>query len=355
VFPNSVEVQLKLKLFACALLVAATAAGCHKSTAPQTTTASAAAAQPAAAPGQPPAPAKPVPAVFPAVVARVNGEDVKKADFERMIHTIEGRAGQPIPADHRNEILRGALDQLVVYTLLAQESKTRGIKVDDAEVNQKMQELRGQFPTADAFNKALKDRGMTEDSLRHDALVDLTVTKLMDAEVATTPGPSDAEIKDFYDKNPDKFKQEEQVRASHILIRVDQNADAATKAKAKTQIESILKQARAGADFAGLAKKYSQDGSAQQGGDLNYFSRGQMVPQFDAVAFKLKTGQISDVVQTEFGYHIIKVTDHKAGRTVPFEEAKPQITQYLTGQRKQQHADAFIDTLKKKSKIDILI
>lgn len=345
---------MKLKLFACVLLVAATA-GCHKRPTPQGT-ASAAATDPAAAPGQPAAtPAKPVPAVLPAVVARVNGEDVKKADFERMIHTIEGRAGQPIPADHRDEVLRGALDQLVVYTLLAQESKTRGITVDDADVNQKMQELRSQFPTAEAFNKALSDRGMTEDSLRHDALVDLTVTKLMDAEVATTPGPSDADIKDFYDKNPDKFKQDEQVRASHILIHVDQHADAATKAKAKAQIESILKQARGGADFAALARKYSQDGSAAQGGDLNYFSRGQMVPPFETAAFGLKVGQISDVVTTEFGYHIIKVTDHKPARTVPFEEAKPQIAQYLTGQKKQQHADAFIDSLKKKSKIEILI
>lgn len=80
-----------------------------------------------------------------------------------------------------------------------------------------------------------------------------------------------------------------------------------------------------------------------------------MVPQFDAVAFKLKVGQISDVVTTEFGYHIIKVTDRKPARTVPFDEAKPQIMQFLTEQKKQQHADAYIDTLKKKSKIEILI
>ena len=351
--PTRIEVDLKLKLFTCALLVAV--AGCHKASQQAAATSAVSPTTAPAQPGQPTQPVKPVPTVLPNVVARVNGEDVKKADFERMIHTIEGRAGQPIPADHRDEVLRGALDQLVVYTLLSQESKTRGIKVDDAEVNQKVQELRGQFPTEDAFNKALKDRGMTADSLRHDAQVDLSVTKLMDAEVATTPGPSDAEIKDFYDKNPDKFKQDEQVRASHILIRVDQKADAATRAKAKAQIESILKQARGGADFAELARKYSQDGSAQQGGDLNYFSRGQMVPQFETVAFKLKVGQISDVVQTEFGYHIIKVTDHKPARTIAFEEAKPQIAQYLAGEKKQQHADAFIESLKKKSKIEILI
>lgn len=343
---------MKLKLLTCALLISVLAGGCRKTPAQN---AASAPAVPLAGGAQAPQPAKPVPAVLPDVVARVNGESVKKADFERMIRTIEGRAGQPIPADRRDEILRGALDQLVVYTLLAQESKARGIKVDDAEVNQKMQELRGQFPSQQAFDQALKDRGMTEDSLRRDASVDLSVNKLMDTEVASAPAPTDADVKDFYDKNPEKFKQEEQVRASHILIRVDQNAPAATRAKAKAQIESILKQARAGADFATLARKYSQDGSAPQGGDLNYFSRGQMVPQFDDVAFKLKVGQISSVVTTEFGYHIIKVTDHKPGRTVPFDEAKPRIAQFLTEQKKHQQADAYIDSLKKKSKIEILI
>src|SRR4029079_1576517 len=119
--------------------------------------------------------------------------------------------------------------------------------------------------------KALKDRGMTADSFRADARADLSANKVMDAEVATLPGPSEAEAKDFYAKNPDRFKEEESVRASHILIRVDPNADAAAKAKAKTTIETALKKAKAGEDFGKLAQQYSQDGSASQGGDLNFF------------------------------------------------------------------------------------
>jgi peptidyl-prolyl cis-trans isomerase C len=309
---------------------------------------------PPAAPAAP-APPKPIPAELPAVIARVNGEDVKKEEFERMIKTLESRAGQPIPPDRRDEILRGALDQLVVYTLLAQESKTRGVKVDEAEIEAKMQQLRGQFPTQEAYEKALKDRGMTAESLRQDARKDLSVTRLMDAEVATLPGPSDAEAKDFYAKNPDRFKEEESIRASHILIRVDPNADAATKAKKKATIDSVLKKAKAGEDFGKLAQQYSQDGSAAQGGDLNYFPKGQMVPEFSNAAWALKPGEISSVVTTQFGYHIIKLTDRKPGRVVPFEEAQPQIKQFLEGQKKQQHADAFIDGLKKKSKIEVLI
>jgi peptidyl-prolyl cis-trans isomerase C len=356
------EVFVRVKVLLCAVVACAALGACKKGPAAQT---AASAATPPAATGQgsgtppvapaPPAPPKPVPAELPAIVARVNGEDVKKEEFERMIKTLESRAGQPIPPDRRDEILRGALDQLVVYTLLSQEVKSRGIKVDDKEIDAKMQQLRGQFPTQEAFEKALKDRGMTADGLRKDARVDLSVTKLMEAEVAALPGPSDVEAKDFYGKNPDKFKEPERARASHILVRVDEKADAAAKAKAKATIDTVLKKAKGGEDFGKLAQQYSQDGSAAQGGDLGEFPRGQMVPAFEQAAFALKPGEISGIVTTQFGYHVIKLIEVKPGRTVPFEEAVPQIKQFLEGQKKQQHADAFIDGLKKKSKIEVLI
>ena len=349
---------MRSKALPCLIVAALGVTACNKGpakTPPATAATGQTAPGQAPAPGQPPAPPKPVPAQLPPVIARVNGEDVKKEDFDRMVHTIEARAGQPIPPERRDEILRGAIDQLVTYTLLSQESKTRGIKVEDSEIDAKMLQLRGQFATQDAFDKALKDRGMTLDSLRKDARVDLSVTKLMDAEVAALPGPSDLEAKDFYQKNPERFQQAEQVRASHILIRVDDKADAKTKAKAKAEIEAVLKQVKGGGDFAKLAQEHSQDGSAAQGGDLNYFSKGQMVPAFDKVAFSLQPGQVSGIVTTQFGYHIIKVVDHKPAHVVTFEEASPQIKQFLGEQKKQQHAEAFIEGLKKKSKIDVLI
>jgi peptidyl-prolyl cis-trans isomerase C len=355
---------LKLKLFVCVALVAVTGAACKKGSAAAKSGApgAATAATPAGsgqtgAPGQPaaPTPPKPVPAQLPDVVAHVNGEDVKKADLERMIKTMEGRAGQPVPPDRRNEIYRGALDQLIVYTILKQESRSKGVKVDDAEIDQKVQEVRGQFPTQEAFEKALKDRGMTVDSLKSDAHTELSVNRVMETAVANIPGPTDAEAKDFYAKNPDKFKQDEQVRASHILVRVDPNADAKTKAKAKAEIDSVLKQLKGGGDFAKLAQQHSQDPSAAQGGDLGFFPKGQMVPEFDHAAFSLPVGQLSGIVTTQFGYHILKVTEKKPPRTVPFEEAQAQIKQYLEQDKKQKAADAFIEGLKKKSKIDILM
>jgi peptidyl-prolyl cis-trans isomerase C len=355
---------VRSKAFACVFLAALTVSACRKGPAGQTgaaaTTPGASGTSAAASggvPGAPPAaaPIKPVPAQLPPVIARVNGEDVKKEEFDRIIHTMEARAGQPIPPDRRDEIMRGAIDQLVVYTLLSQESRNRGIKIDDKEIDDKMGQLKAQFPTQEAFDKALKERGMTVESLRKDARVDLSVTKLMEAETAALPGPSDLEAKDFYTKNPDRFKQKESVRASHILIRVDEKADAATRKKARAEIDACLKQAKGGADFAKLAQQHSQDGSAAQGGDLNYFEKGAMVPAFDTVAFGLKPGQMSDVVTTQFGYHIIKVADHKPERVIPFEESSVQIKQFLGEQKKQQHSEAFIEGLKKKSKIEVLI
>jgi peptidyl-prolyl cis-trans isomerase C len=306
-----------------------------------------------------PVPPKPVPVNLPPVLAHVNGEDIKKEDFDQMIKGMEMQAGQQIPPDRRDEVLRNALDQQIVYKLLSQESTTRGLKVEDGEVDAKVKEVRDRFQTQDLYEKALKARGMTPDELRKQARADLVVSKLVDAEVGTIAGPSDADAKAYYAKNSAKFNQPESVRASHILIRVDEKADPATRAKAKATIELVLKKAKAGEDFAKLAQEYSQDGSAAQGGDLGYFPRGQMVPAFSDAAFALKPGEISGVVTSQFGYHVIKLIDHKAAGITPYEQLSPdnitKLKQMIEGEKKQQHMDAFIEGLKKKAKIEILI
>jgi peptidyl-prolyl cis-trans isomerase C len=335
---------------------------CRKTPVASAQTASAQTPATAPQPGaQPPAaqapaePAKPVPAVLPDVVARVNGEAVQKADLERMLRNMEMRVGQPIPADRRDEIVRKAVDQLVTYTLLAQESRNRHVEVADAEVDTRIGELRGKFPDENAFNKALADRGSSVDQLKKDARNELSISKMMDAELASEPAVTDQDARAFYDGNPDKFQQQEAVRASHILIRVDEKADPAAKQKARTEIEAVLKQLKDGAYFATVAREHSQDGSAAQGGDLNYFTRGQMVPAFEQAAFALQTGQMSGIVESPFGYHIIKVTDRKPARTIPYEEVTGRIKEFLSAQHKQQHADTFIQGLRSKAKIEVLI
>jgi peptidyl-prolyl cis-trans isomerase D len=148
--------------------------------------------------------------------------------------------------------------------------------------------------------------------------------------------PSEEQIKAFYDQHlHDRFTDPEEVRARHILIRVEPGADDAAKAKARSEAEDVLKQAKApGANFEELAKKYSKDpGSGPKGGDLGTFARGKMVPAFDAAAFALKPGEISDIVETPFGFHIIKVEEHKTGGPRPYEQAHEQIEKELTAER----------------------
>jgi peptidyl-prolyl cis-trans isomerase C len=299
----------------------------------------------------PPEPVKPVPETIPAVVARVNGENVAKADFNRLLKQMEMQAGQAVPPARRDEVYRAVLDQLVTYTALVQETRARGVKVSDGEAKQiadaRIADLRQQIPDEAAFKKALAERDMSLDRLRADIRRDLAINKMMEEALAGAPGVTDVEVRDFYDKNPDEFTG---IRASHILIKPE-GFDDASKKKARAAIDDVLKQAKAGADFGELAKKHSSDGSAQQGGDLGFFTKGRMVPEFSNAAFALQPGQISDVVETQFGYHVIKVTERK---DVPFEEATEKIRGFLSQQRRDEQQQAFVASIKNKSKIEVL-
>ena len=153
-----------------------------------------------------------------------------------------------------------------------------------------------------------------------------------------------AEIERTYNANIEQYSTPEQVRASHILLKTEGKDDAAVKAKA----EDVLKQARAGADFAELAKKYSEDDASQKnGGDLDYFGRGRMVPEFDQAAFSLEVGKISDLVKTQYGYHIIKVMDKRAAITRPIADVRQQIQDQLSYERAQAQAADLAQALEK--------
>jgi peptidyl-prolyl cis-trans isomerase C len=327
------------------------------------TPASANAAAPSQAGAPPPAgavlgeqPAKPVPAQLPEVIARVNGEAIGKTEFDRAVAALEARNGGPVPAEQRDQILRGVLDQIVSYKLLVQESRARKVAAADADVDARIKEIQGQFPSEDAFKQMLTSRKTTLEQVRSDIKQDISVQKLIENEITPKVAVKPEQVTDFYAKNPDQFKQPERVKASHILIGVPKDADAAAKTQARTKAAEILKEVKAGKDFAALAKQHSQDpGSAQNGGDLGFFQQGQMVGPFNDVAFKLQPGAVSDLVETEFGFHIIKVAEKQASRTVPLEEVRPQLEQYLERQNREQQTDAFVNGLKAKGKIEILI
>jgi len=348
-----------------AVFVVMMLAACSRSTTadakPQVPPAAAAPAAGQAAPTSPVAaapepPAKPVPPQLPEIIARVNSEVINKTDLENAVKGLEGRAGGPVPADQRDRVYRGVLDDLISYRLLVQEVKTRKIVVPDGEIDAQVAQIRAQFQTDQQFQQALAMRKTTLAAVRDDARSEIGVDKLVESEIGTKIGVKPEAITDFYQKNPDKFQQGARVKASHILISIPENADAATKLVAKTKAEAVLKDLKAGKDFAAAAKESSQDpGSAPNGGDLGFFEPGQMVPPFEQAAFALKPGEMSGLVESPFGFHIIKVAEKQASRVIPIEEAMPQIEQYLTGQNRQTLTVAFVNTLKAKATIDILM
>jgi len=311
-------------------------------------------AQAAQAPA--PQPAKPVPAQLPDIMARVNGETITKAEFERAVEAIEARAGGPVPPEQRDQILRSILDQVVSYRLLVQETHARKVEASDAEITARVDQIQGQFPNEAAFKQMLTARHTTLEQLRSDLGQDVAVQKMIDAEISPKIVVKPEQLTDFYTKNPDQFKQPERVHASHILIGVPRDADAATKAQARAKADQVLKDVKAGKDFATLAKENSQDpGSAPNGGDLGFFQPGQMVGPFNDAAFSLAAGAVSDIVETEFGFHIIKVAEKQPPRTVPLEEVKPQLEQFLEQRNRQEQTDAFVKGLRSKGTIEILI
>ncbi len=327
--------------------------GCKKST-PE----AAKAAAPAASAAQTPAPAapKPVPAELPDVLARVNGREVTKAEFEQAVRNLEAQAGVAVPADRRDVIYRQLLDQLVGFRLLVQESEARKTPVPKAEVTSQLTEIRKQFPDEAAFKAALAERGTTPEKLAAEFREQLAAMKLVEAVVVPTVSVDERQLDEFYKKNPERFQQPEAVRASHILIRVPEKADAAARRAARAEADRVRAAAFKGQDFAALAKQHSQDqGSAVSGGDLGFIVRGQTVPAFEEAAFSLKPGQVSEVVETTFGYHVIKVGEHRPARTVPLDEVKGELSEFLRQQQLQEKTAAFVEQLKAKGKVEILI
>lgn len=304
----------------------------------------------------PPPAVKPVPAQLPEVVARVNGEDVKKTELDMAIKTLEDRARSAVPPEQRDAVYRQVLDRIVGFHLLVQEARSRKVVAPPWEVDAQIEQIKKQFPSEDAFKQMLQTRGVTLERLRADTAQTIAVNQMLQGELEPKVKITEAEARTFFEQNKPRFRQEESVRASHILIRVEEQADVATKAKARAQADDVLRQLKKGAPFADLAKKYSQDpGSAPNGGDLGFFSRGQMVPAFDQAAFALKPGQTSGVIETPFGFHIIRVSETKPGRDLGYDEVKAQIEDYLKQQIRDLKSQEFVDQLKAKGKVQLLI
>jgi peptidyl-prolyl cis-trans isomerase C len=268
--------------------------------------------------------AKPATTADASVAAEVNGEKIMRADVERAVTVMRNsdaafQSGSDAAKAALESIRQQHLENLIVQALLAQDARKRNITAPKAEVDKSMAAIQEGMTQAE-FSKSLADDGKTVEDIRRMVSEDLMIRELS-RRITGDLTVTDAEINDYYRANAEEFTAPESARASHILFAFKEGMSAADKTKLLAQAQDAAKQAKAkNADFAALAKKYSQDpGSKDAGGDLGEFAREQMVKEFADAVWANPVGSVVGPVQTEFGYHIIRVTAKKPAALVPLD------------------------------------
>ncbi len=307
--------------------------------------------------------AKKLNALFPdAVVARGKGFEVKRSQVEEAFTALRASAsaqGQKIPEGQRSSIESNLVDRIVVTKLLVARAKPEELRLANAKTDSNLAQLRTNAPTQEVFENQIKASGMSLDQLRARMSEQLACEAVLERELKPGIKVTDADVHKFYEENPAKFEQPEMVRASHILIgTLDPATQQPLPPDKKKEKEDAIKQARAravaGEDFAKLARELSEDpGSKSTGGEYT-FPRGRMVPEFEAAAFSLRPNQISDVVETKYGYHIIKLSEKIPAKKVEFEKVSEKIKDFLMGREMQKLLPAFTEKMKKEADVQVL-
>ncbi|WP_282137274.1 peptidylprolyl isomerase [Rossellomorea aquimaris] len=259
------------------------------------------------------------------VVAKVGDKSISKEDLYTTLVDQYGDA---------------ALDTLIAEKLVELESDKKDLSVKDSEIEEELESIKESYGGEEAFNEALASSGASLDSVKKNVESFLLTEKLLKDRVSI----SDDQIKEYFEANKDSFAQDEQIQASHILVE-----DEKTAKEVKDKLDD-------GGDFAELAKEYSTDTSnAESGGELGFFAKGEMVTEFDDKAFAMKKGEISEPVKTEFGYHIIKVTDKKEVKEAVLDDHIEEIKDILFDQALQTEYGTWLEEQKEEYQIENLL
>lgn len=284
------------------------------------------------------------------VAAKVNGEPIPTTEVDAQLEQLKkqyptmftGADGEGRLLDFKQRIV----DNLVNAKLIEQAAKEKGITVSDADVKKQIDTLRTNFKDETQFEAALKSAGMTLESLEASIRQQLVTAKLVE-QLAANEQVTDQEIEEYYNNNKAQFAQKAQKRSSHVLF----------KATDKATAEKVLGELKAGTiAFAAAAKKYSIDTkTAENGGDLGWPNGTSYVPEFEAAVKKLAKGEMSGLVQSTYGYHIIKVTDTRAATQQALKDVKAQIQQLIVEKRRSEAYQKFLEELRKNAKIEVLL
>lgn len=278
------------------------------------------------------------------IVAKVGEYEITGLELARTAHSYAQKLmmqGQRPPPGYEDSIL----DVMIKSELLYQSGKDLALPDLSQKVETMYQDMVKQFPNEQAFADALAQEGLAPQELRERIKKDVVVNEVLEKKVYPDITVTDDEVSAFYKENPDAFNRPETIRARHILIMLDPAATEEQKKAAREKMEKI-RERLAAEDFAAVATEVSEDPvSKAQGGDLGFFPQGQRDPVFEKAAWSLETGQTSELVETRFGYHLIKMEERRAAGMVPFEEVKERVAGAIKGRKSSEKIDEYCRTV----------
>ena len=299
------------------------------------------------------------------VVARVNGKDLTTAQLEKQFQNRLNGAEQPPSAEEAQDLKLQVLNQLINDQILLEMASTAGLSATDAEVDVKFNEFKNQY-TEEKFKDLLKEQKMTIDDIRNELRKSITIDKLVNKEITSKISVTDAEIKNFYEKNKESFNLPESYHIAHILVtpvadpdlRNGKNDDAKSPDEAKQKAARLLKEVQGGRDFATVAKESSEDpSSGPNGGDLN-FQPLQAIenidPRLAQAVQKMRPGEtFPQVIETRFGFHILKLMEKDAGgqKDLSDPRVQAQVRQVIFNRKDQTLKNAFSEAARNKATV----
>jgi len=292
-----------------------------------------------------------------APAARVNGSEIPMSELKTAVLSVVLQNG--MDASHTEAFMEQfgprILDQLIQGEILYQEAVKSGFAADSQEIDSSFSGISGRYATPEEFQSEMEARGFTEITIRENMARQITIQKFIGGTIVPEAQVPEETVKAAYDQNPANFTHPEELKASHILIKLADTDPQEKKDDALKRAKKIVSLAREdGADFALLAREHSEGPSAASGGDLGFFTKGRMVKPFEDAAFSLEVGRVSEPVLTQFGYHVIKIIERREAVTSSFEEVKEKLAADIKNRMIDEMVKRKIDKLKQASDIEII-
>ncbi len=276
------------------------------------------------------------------VLATVNGTPITLSEYKASLEKLKSQLpkGDSLDPEGIKTLKMNLLNQLIEKKLLIAEAGKLGITVSEAEMNEQINRIVGEYPDSDTFNSRMKEENIDIPSWKKEIEYQIMLEKLVKAVAGSNITVTPEEVKKYYDDHLDLYNSPTRVRALQIML------------ETREQAQTILDEIKGGGDFSELAKTYSISPDSEKGGDLGFFSEGEMPPSF-SVVFTMKPGDLSDVVESEYGFHLFKIVDRREAKMLSLEEARPEIEEKLKRLKSEEKYGEWFEQIRKSTKIEV--